>query len=171
VVDVLRPIVLDVLEALPDVAMMAYDRHLDVIGSTQRAQALHPIYMPGTNLARFAYLSRKTNRDLQDWEQKADLIASALRSSLSRHPEDDAFLDLVGELTARSDVFARSWASSTANPGLTAILIRHPEVGELRLNQRQLPLGGGSEDTLVVWTGADQDSASKLASLVGSEPY
>ena len=166
-VDDLRPIVLDVLNALPDVAMMAYDRHLDVIGSTRKAQALHPIYLPGTNLARFTYLSDQTNRDLRDWEQKAGIVASALRSSLSRHPEDSAFLDLVGELTARSDVFARSWASNTADAGQTAIIIRHPEVGELRLNQHQLPLGGGSEDTLVVWTGADRDSSSTLAGLAG----
>ena len=162
-----RPIVLDVLDSLPDVAMMAYDRHLDVIGSTRKAQALHPIYLPGTNIARFTYLSERVNRDLRDWEQKADLIASALRSSLSRHPEDSAFLDLVGELTARSDVFARSWAANTADPGQIDVLIRHPEAGELRLHQRQLPLGGGSEDTLVVWTGADEESATKLASLVG----
>ena len=163
----MRPIVLDVLDALPEAAMMAYDRHLDVIGSTRKAQALHPIYLPGTNIARFAYLGAETNRDLQDWDHKADLIASALRSSLNRHPEDSVFLDLIGELTARSDAFARSWALNIHHAGQAAVLIRHPEAGELRLNQHELPLGGGSEDTLVVWTGADESSISKLAHLVG----
>lgn len=162
----LRPIVLNILDALPGVAMIVYDRHLDVIGSTRMAQSLHPIYLPGTNIARFTYLSDETNRDLQDWEQKADLIASALRSSLNRHPEDSVFLDLIGELTARSEVFAQSWALNADNTGQAVVLIRHPEAGEMRLTQRQLPLGGDSEDTLVVWTGADEVSASRLASLI-----
>ena len=161
----LRSVVLDVIDALPEVAMIAFDRHLDVVGSSRKAQAIHPIYLPGTNIARFAYLTGHTNRDLQDWDQKADLITSALRSSLSRYPEDGVFLDLVGELTAGSDVFARSWALNTVAAGNTAILIRHPDVGELRLDQRQVPLGENSEDTLVFWTGSDTSSASKLASL------
>lgn len=156
---------MEVLEALPEVAMIAYDRYLDVVGSTIRAQSLHPIFRPGTNIARFAYLSGGADHELQDWEQKTDLIASALRASLAQHHEDGTFLDLVGELAAGSDAFAKSWAMNLGNPGRTIVIIRHPVAGELRLRQWQLPLGGDSEDTLVVWTGADEDSASKLAGL------
>jgi len=145
--------------------MMAYDRHLDVVGSTVTARALHPIYRPGTNLARYTYLVGEVNRDLDDWNQKADSIAAALRTSLREHPEDSAFLNLVGELTASSEIFADAWARDTRNPREAAVLIRHAGVGVMRLTQRQLRLGDGSEDTLVFLTGSDVDSRAKLAIL------
>jgi len=145
--------------------MMAYDRHLDVVGSTLTARALHPIYRPGTNLARFTYLDGEVNRDLDDWNQKADSIAAALRTSLRVHHEDSAFLTLVGELAASSEIFADAWARDTKNPQEVELLIRHGGVGVMRLTQRQLRLGDGSEDTLVVLTGSDADSRAKLVSL------
>lgn len=156
---------LGMMDDLPEVAMMAYDRHLDVVGATLTAQALHPIYRPGTNLARFTYLDGHVNRDLDDWNQKADSIAAALRASLLVHPEDSAFLSLVGELTASSERFADAWARNTVNPREVVILIRHGGVGMMRLTQRQLRLGDGSEDTLVVLTGSDAESTAKLLSL------
>lgn len=156
---------LGMMDDLPEVAMMAYDRHLDVVGATLTARALHPIYRPGTNLARFTYLDGHVNRDLDDWNQKADSIAAALRASLRVHPEDATFLTLVGELTASSEVFADAWARDTQNPREVVVLIRHGGVGVMRLTQRQLHLGEGSEDTLVVLTGSDAESRAKLASL------
>jgi len=161
----LRPALLGVLHDLPNVAMIAYDRYLGVVGATRAAKALHPIYTPGTNIARFTYLDGATNPDLADWGQKADFIAATLRSSLTRHPEDDKFLDLVGQLIAGSEVFAESWARTSAAANESAILIRHPEEGDMWLNQRQFPLGAGSEDTLVIWTGADDESTGKLGRL------
>jgi hypothetical protein len=101
------------------------------------------------------YLSERTNRDLPDWIRKSELIASALNSSLARHPEDARFLGLIGE----------SWARNRDVPDELTVLIRHPGVGIMRLDQFRIPLGSDSEDTLVAWAGADPDSAAKLASL------
>ncbi|MCS5714183.1 hypothetical protein NVV95_06410 [Herbiconiux sp. CPCC 205716] len=161
----LRDTVIRMLESQPAVAMIAYDRYLDVVGATVAAKTLHPVYAPGTNIARYMYLSDRTNRDLPDWTRKSDVIASALRSSLARHPEDARFLGLIGDLSANSTLFAESWARNSDVPDELTVLIRHPGVGIMRLDQFRMPLGSDSEDTLVAWAGADRDSAAKLASL------
>ncbi|MFG6402908.1 MULTISPECIES: hypothetical protein [unclassified Microbacterium] len=152
--DPLRSALLRVLDSLPEVAIVAHDRYLTIIGSTARARLLHPYFRPGVNISRFVFLDDPPDTGVEraPWYEAT---ASALRSSIARHSEDSHFLDLLGELAAGSDAFTETWAQESRDTPASVVSFDHPSLGAVRLLQTALPLGGSSSDTLIIWTGAD----------------
>ena len=60
---------------------------------------------------RFVYLDPASPDFFQDWERAADDIAAVLRSEAGRNPYDKQLIELIGELSTRSEDFRTRWAA------------------------------------------------------------
>jgi hypothetical protein len=86
------------------------------------------------NTARFLFLDPSGRDFWTDWDKGADDSVAFLRTETGRAPHDKALTDLVGELTTRSDEFARRWARHDVKLHRSGIKrLHHPVVGHLAL--------------------------------------
>ncbi|SDQ31120.1 hypothetical protein SAMN02800687_1346 [Curtobacterium sp. UNCCL20] len=98
-------------------------------------------------------------------------LAAELRRSLDEHHEDRGYVELVGELAARSDAFARLWAGPGDAEPNGSVGFAHPAVGHLVLSYHRFGVPGPDGDTLLLWHGADRVSSERLAALADSLPH
>lgn len=153
-----------------------YDRHLTVHVANDLLHAVHPSFRPGTNLARAAFLQPDGAPLFRAAPAPADAtpigsrLAAELRRSLDEHDEDRGFVELVGELAARSADFARLWAEPGDVGPSGVVGFDNPLVGHLVLAYHRFAVPGPDGDILLVWRGADERSAERLARLADSLP-
>jgi hypothetical protein len=151
-----------------------YDRHLTVRVANPLVHAVHPSFRPGANLARAAFLQPDGAPLFRAAPGPADAtpvgtkLATELRRLLDEHEEDQGFVELVGELAARSADFARLWAEpGDAGPN-GVVGFDNPLVGHLVLAYHRFAVPGPDGDTLLLWRGADEESAGRLGRLADS---
>jgi len=153
-----------------------YDRHLTVHVANDLLRAVHPSFRPGTNLARAAFLQPdgaplfRAAPDPTDATPIGSRLAAELRRSLDEHDEDRGFVELVGELAARSADFARLWAEPGDVGPSGVVGFDNPLVGHLVLAYHRFAVPGPDGDILLVWRGADERSSERLARLADSLP-
>jgi transcriptional regulator with XRE-family HTH domain len=93
------------------------------------------------NSARFTFLDAASQEFFIDWEHAARDLVAHLRSEAGRNPYDRALSDLIGELSTRSEPFAKWWAAHDVRYHQTGTKrLRHPTVGDLDLNYEVMPL-------------------------------
>lgn len=156
------------------VPAVVYDRHLTVRVANALAGAVHPTFRSGANLARATFLRPEGDEAFRASSETAEAVplgarvVAELRRSLDEHEEDRGYVELVGELAARSDAFARLWAGpDTADPD-GVVGFDNPVVGHLALAYHRFAVPGPDGDTLLLWRGADEQSARRLSSLADS---
>lgn len=142
------------------------DRRLRVLDSTPLARALSPAFLPGVNLARFAFLSPERNPGHPRWREMSAVVAGLLRDSLDQHDEDRASLRIVGELSAKSREFSEIWADAEANPRTSGFIeFEETAVGRVRATYTVLNVPGYEDDALMVFVPADEESRTAVARL------
>jgi hypothetical protein len=99
------------LDAWTSIPALVYDRHLDVLAANVLANRVLRV-RAGDNLVRATFLADDVHRGTEAWNGAAAAVVGALRESLDAHVEDDAFLELVGELAATSAQFPQFWADA-----------------------------------------------------------
>lgn len=88
-----------------------------------------------------------------DWDGVTRLAVEQMRRLNARNPEDPLLVELVAELSAVDDDFARWWASHEVAPRTGGVkLLRHPLVGELELEWSALTWNADPDVQVVVWT-------------------
>jgi len=142
-----------------------YDRHMTVLFANSLASVVAPGFAAGSNLAQFTFLPDLIDVKADDWFAKRDQVAGVLRDLLSRHFEDNEYLDLVGQLAAVSPDFASAWASQPASQISGDFLFSHATTGEYRLEFHLFPLGDDQGDTLAVWNAFDPNASNALRVL------
>jgi transcriptional regulator with XRE-family HTH domain len=105
------------------------------------------------NLARLIVLD-PVSRDLfVDWPAKVRDVAAHLRLSAGAWPLYPGISALIGELSIKSDEFARAWAQHAVSTcGLDPFTIDHPVAGELALEQHTVVSPTAPEQTYMVFT-------------------
>lgn len=89
-----------------------------------------------------------------------------LRAAWAAHPEDRALTDLISDLLAGNEEFARLWAERDVKVnGRGDKVIRHPEVGVLSVNFEVLMPLQDPEQRLMICRAADDESQSALDRL------
>ncbi|HEY3144204.1 MAG TPA: helix-turn-helix domain-containing protein [Acidimicrobiales bacterium] len=122
------------------------------------------------NLIRHTFLVPCARRLYPDWEAIAREQVGNLRAASGRWQSDTAIPGLVGELSVGGDDFARLWAEHDVGEKRSGTKeLRHPVVGELRVDFTALVLPEG-EARLVVYLPADEASAAALERLDAPEP-
>lgn len=159
----LPPAVQQILDAITDApAWIGNTRH-DVLAMNRLARALYsPVLSSGVagptrgrpaNTARFVYLDPAARDFFVDYDRLAQDVAAVLRLEAGRTPHDAALITLIGELSTRSELFGRHWASANVRFHRSGRKrLRHPAVGELDLNFERMDLSSDARLRLNIST-------------------
>ncbi len=169
VTDVIQQI-LDAITEAP--AWMRNARH-DMLAANRLARALYAPVLADprrpANNARFVYLDPAAREFFADWERAADDIAAMLRSEAGSNPHDKQLVELIGELSTRSEEFRTRWAAHNVRFHRTGHKrLHHPVVGTLDLDFEAMEFPAHPGLTLLTYTAAagtpTADSLKMLAS-------
>jgi MmyB-like transcription regulator ligand binding domain len=121
------------------------------------------------NNARFVYLDPTARDFFADWERSADDIAAMLRSEAGRNPHDKQLIELIGELSTRSEDFRTRWAAHIVRFHWTGHKrFHHPVVGTLDLDFEAMQLPAHPGLTMLVYTAAAATPAADNLKLLAS---
>ncbi|MFJ8282415.1 helix-turn-helix transcriptional regulator [Streptomyces griseoviridis] len=145
----IRPTIMRLLDSMPEVPAYVRNARFDVLAANTLGRALYaPVFdsplfarRGPVNTARFMFLDPASRDFWSDWDKGADDAVAFLRTETGRSPHDRLLTDLVGELTTRSDDFARRWARHDVKFHRSGVKrLHHPLVGELALPYEAMEL-------------------------------
>jgi transcriptional regulator with XRE-family HTH domain len=169
-----RPTILTLLDRLAATPALVLNDLSDLLAWTPAYEAVGgPVgILDGSppNLLRFTFGDHRARTAYPDWDRVADDQVANLRAAF---PVDDhAVSALVDELAdLAGDGFLGRWARRSVNRKRTGTKrIVHPAVGELRLAYETMTLSDEAPQRLVVYFGADDQTAGRLDRLAGRHP-
>jgi len=162
-----------ILDAISDAPAWVRNARHDMLAANRLACALYAPVLADprrpANNARFVYLDPAAREFFADWERAADDIAAMLRSEAGSNPHDKQLVELIGELSTRSEEFRTRWAAHNVRFHRTGRkCIHHPVVGTLDLDFEAMEFPAHPGLTLLAYTAAagtpTADSIKMLAS-------
>jgi transcriptional regulator with XRE-family HTH domain len=162
-----------VLDAVTDAPAWIRNARHDMLAANRMARALYAPLLADprrpVNNARFVYLDPAARDFFTDWERAADDIAAMLRSEAGHNPHDKQLIELIGELSTRSEDFCTRWAAHNVRFHRTGHKrLRHPVVGTLDLDFEAMEFPAHPGLTLVVYTAAAGTPAADNLKLLAS---
>lgn len=163
------PGALNLLESLNQPAFIE-GHYFDILASNPLAKALSPRLDSGRNQLMDLFLEPAEQALQPGWKNVAECLIASLRQSVGTDIENPRFVELVGELSLTSPLFAQLWARyEVRGQKGTKLRFNHPQVGELLLNRERLSIGGTEGLMLVVFhPDADSQDADKLSLLASA---
>ena len=145
-------------------------RYLDVLAANPLAAAISPRMAVGHNRLRDVFLDPGERALFAHWERAAAGLVAGFRQSVGTETDDPRFVELVGELTIASPLFAQLWARHDVAPRTGArMMFDHPQVGELVVDREKLGIPGTDGMMLVIYHAEPgTEGADKLAMLASS---
>ncbi|TAK68560.1 MAG: XRE family transcriptional regulator [Actinomycetota bacterium] len=167
-----KPGAAQLLQAMGHVPAVLLGRFHDILAWNRAGQVLlagHLDYeAPNAgaerpNQLRMLFLDKRTRDLYLDWNDEAALAVASLRYISAQFADDRRSAELVSELQVRSPEFATLWAGHDVRLCTSGTKrLRHPTVGELRLDYEVLQLPEGSGQRILAHT-AEPGSASYAA--------
>jgi transcriptional regulator with XRE-family HTH domain len=146
-----------------------HGRYMDVLAANPMATALAPYYAKGENLVRATFLDPRVRDMHGDWEHITASTVAELRTLVGPDVGDARLIELVGELSVRSDRFRQLWARHDARRkrgGMTHI--DHPLVGPLELSYERLPIPDTDRQMLTVCHAAPGSATAQSLALLAA---
>ncbi|MER6181285.1 helix-turn-helix transcriptional regulator [Streptomyces sp. NPDC001652] len=168
-----RGALLQLLDSIEGVPAYISGRRSDILAWNRMAAAVFGDWseLPpqDRNWARMVFL-RPEYRDLfVEWESKATDVVSYLRMDAGCHPDDPRLSALVGELSVKSEVFRRLWATHDVKEKRYGVKhFRHPLVGELSLSFESFRLSDDSEQMLITYHAEPGSPSAEALRLLAS---
>ncbi|MEU0514689.1 helix-turn-helix transcriptional regulator [Amycolatopsis sp. NPDC006125] len=169
-----RPALQQVLDAITDAPAWICTGRYDVLAMNHLARALYSPVLADprrtANTARFVYLAPGAAKTFfVDYDRIARDVAAKLRMEAGRDPHDEELIALVGELSARSELFRQRWASQDVRHHRSGRKrLHHPVVGRLDLDVESMEMPAEPGLLLNVYTApagtATADGLALLAS-------
>lgn len=114
---------------------------LDVTARNQPADALYDGLPLRDNLARMAFLDDEITHFVEDPDQLAQCTVATLRAAAGPQPHPSQLIELIGELSLRSDKFRQLWARHDIHRKGSAVKhFHHRSAGRLTLHQHVMAL-------------------------------
>jgi transcriptional regulator with XRE-family HTH domain len=166
-------VIQQILDAITDAPAWVRNARHDMLAANRLARALYAPVLADprrpANNARFVYLDPAAHEFFADWERAADDIAAMLRSEAGSNPHDKQLVELIGELSTRSEEFRSRWAAHNVRFHRTGHKrLHHPVVGTLDLDFEAMEFPAHPGLTLLAYTAAagtpTADSLKMLAS-------
>jgi hypothetical protein len=99
---------------------------------------------------RFTFLDPQAQALYPDWEKVARPSVGALWIAAGQNPHDQQLMNLIGELSMRSDAFRAWWAAQDVYVHRRGSKrFRHPAIGDRELAMETLELPGDDALTIV----------------------
>jgi transcriptional regulator with XRE-family HTH domain len=169
-----RPAVQQVLDAITDSPAWIRNGRHDMLAMNSLARVLYePVLQDPrrpANTTRFVYLHPEAAQELfVDYDQVTRDAAAMLRLEAGKNPHDQALIELVGELSTRSELFRQRWASQDVRYHRSGRKrLRHPAVGQLDLDFEALELPSEPGLQLNVYTAPAGSPTSDALKLLAS---
>lgn len=175
-----RQSILDLLERLPNAAAIVLSASYEVIAWNHLATALMEDFSVlsrrDRNLIRRAFLGPPPSSgrlySVSDAGLFARSSANHLRATTARYPDDPETQELIAELLAGSDEFARLWEAHDvfAEPTLCKTF-EHPVVGTVTVNCDALAIPDRDQQVIIYTAtpGSPSEEALRLLSVVGTQ--
>lgn len=162
-----RPGARRLLDVLSDSPALILGRRMEILDQNPLAVALLGD-LTGVSMLRLLFLDDAGRALYPDWERVAAESVGFLRVQAAGDGHDGDLCELVGELSLRSEAFARLWASHHVR-GKTIGTKRfaHPQVGELVLDYETLALPD-PDQWLIVYTAQPGSPARTALDLLGA---
>src|ERR1700756_649924 len=147
----------------------------DILAANTLATALCPFITPGRNAILDAFTEPEMRELRPDWDVMTAQVVPHLRSTAGADPGAPRRVELVGELSLRSERFRTLWARQDVKHRTTGTsLFNHPQVGPLELNYERLLIPGRGMQALVTYhaqPGSDSEERLRLlASITTTGP-
>jgi transcriptional regulator with XRE-family HTH domain len=174
-----RPAIQQVLDAITDAPAWVRNGRHDIVAMNQLARALYAPVLADprrpANTTRFVYLEPvAAEQFFVDYDRIAKDAAAMLRLEAGRNPHDKALIELVGELSTRSERFRQEWAAHDVKFHRSGHKrLHHPVAGQLDLDFESMELASEPGHYLNIYTAAGgtptADALKLLASWAASE--
>ncbi|MEV0614020.1 helix-turn-helix transcriptional regulator [Nonomuraea sp. NPDC050404] len=157
------------MAAWPHTPALVLGRCLNVLAANTLGRALFDGHTYSDDLVRLVFLDPDAREFYPDWDAAALNTVAGLRAAAGTDYDDPRLIDVVGELTLKSEPFRRLWARHDIRQKTHATKrFHHPLVGGLTLHYETLIVNSAPGQQLVVYQ-ADPGSPSQEAlSLLGS---
>lgn len=169
-----RPGVQQLLDAMTDAPAWVRNGRHDIVAMNQLARALYSPVLADprrpANTTRFVYLDPDAAREFfVDYDRIAKDAAAMLRLEAGHNPHDKGLIELVGELSTRSELFRRRWAQHDVTFHRSGQKrLRHPVVGQLDLDFEGMELASSPGLYLNVYTAAPDTPTADALKLLAS---
>jgi transcriptional regulator with XRE-family HTH domain len=166
-------VIQQILDAITEAPAWVRNARHDMLAANRLARALYAPVLADprrpANNARFTYLDPAAREFFDDWDRAADDIAAMLRSEAGSNPHDKQLVELIGELSTRSEEFRARWAAHNVRFHRTGHKrLHHPVAGTLDLDYEAMEFPAHPGLTLLTYTAAagtpTADSLKMLAS-------
>jgi transcriptional regulator with XRE-family HTH domain len=167
-----RPVVQRIVDSIGFPATVS-NRRGDYLTANPLGRALYaPLFESREqppNSARFTFLDPAAQQFFPEWEKNAKDLVANLRSEAGRNPHDRALIDLVGELSTRSEPFCQWWAAHNVRYHQTGTKrLHHPVVGDLELNYEVMELPADTGLRLAIFTAEPGSRSEDALNLLAS---
>jgi hypothetical protein len=144
-----------------------HDTCTHILAANTLATALCPFLTPpGRNAILDAFTEPEMRELRPDWDIMTARVVPHLRSITGAETGDPRLVELVGELSLRSERFRTLWARQGFKHNTTgASLFNHPQVGPRELNYERLLIAGSGMLALVTYhaqPGSDSEERLRL---------
>jgi transcriptional regulator with XRE-family HTH domain len=159
----------ELIDGWPNNPAYVQNKYTDVLAVNALGAALTPNYAVGVNLLTAVLLDPAEQALRRDWDELTEEGVAVLRSELGSAVDDPRLVELVGELSVRSERFRQLWARHDVRPRRGRLsLLTHPDVGDLDLKSDKLTIGGTDNMTLVVFHAVPGSRSVESLALLGS---
>ena len=176
--DLARPAMVQLVTAMQEVPALVLGRRTEILAWNPLAHALlaghYDIRAPSKpadrpNLTRMLFLDPHTRELYTDWEEEAARAVASLRLVAGRFADDVNLVELVGELSLRSNEFATLWAKHPVHNCMSGTkLFHHPTVGDLELEFQVLHIPDTSGQRVMTYTAVPDTPAQAALQLLAA---
>jgi transcriptional regulator with XRE-family HTH domain len=141
----------------------------DATATNALATALCHFSTPGRNAILDAFTEPGMRALRPDWDTMTARAVPHLRPMAGADTDDPRLIELVGELSLRSERFRTPWARQDVKHKTTGTsLFSHPQVGPLELNYEKLLIPGSGMQALVTYHAQPGSDSEERLRLLGS---
>ncbi|WP_329456443.1 helix-turn-helix domain-containing protein [Streptomyces sp. NBC_01497] len=161
------PGVRSLIDSWPATPALVQGRSMTTLAANPVAVALSPYFAPGVNTLRAAFLEPEMRELYEDWEGMTAKVVAYLRSVVGAGTDDARLVEVVGELSLRSERFRTLWARQDVRLKTSgSSRFHHPQVGAMELSYEKLALPNAPGQVLVTYHArAGTESHEKLELL------
>jgi transcriptional regulator with XRE-family HTH domain len=161
--------ILQLIDGWPSNPAYVQNTFTDVLAVNSLMAAISPSYAPGTNLLRAVFLDPHEQELRRDWDEAVAEGVASLRAHAGPDVDDPRLVELVGELSVKSEVFRRLWGQHAVRPKRGRVSrLHHPLVGDLELTSTKLVVSGADDLILVIFHAEPGSRSAELLGILGS---
>jgi transcriptional regulator with XRE-family HTH domain len=145
------------------------DRYLRVLAANDLGRALFAGHTHSDDLVRLVFLDPDAPAFYPEWERAAANTVAGLRAAVGLDRDDPVLIELVDELSAKSEPFRRLWARHDVRQKTHEVKrLDHPVVGDLTLSYEALTVNSAPGQQLVVYQAEPGSPSEDALGLLGS---